>query len=345
MLNFESDYISGAHPKVLEALVKTNAEPLSGYGADKYTHSAKKKIAAACGGGVKVEFLSGGTQTNAVIISTLLNDWEGVIAADTGHIALHEAGAIEFSGNKVITVRASGGKIDIGALKDCLKGFYEDDNREHMVFPGMVYISQPTEYGTVYSLKELESLSAICEEYNMKLFVDGARLGYAIESEEADFTLADLSRLCDVFYIGGTKGGALCGEAVVFKEGCRPRHFLNSVKKRGALLAKGRLLGVQFDALFSDGLYFEIAAKANEKARLIENVFVKNGFKEYIKTSTNQKFFVLTDSQNASLCEKIKYSFWERIDKNRIVVRLACCWSTTVEDINELEKILNNTRI
>ncbi|MBO4452585.1 MAG: aminotransferase class V-fold PLP-dependent enzyme, partial [Clostridia bacterium] len=256
MLNFESDYIAGAHPEVLERLIATNLEDLPGYGADKYCESAKEKIRAFIGvEDAEVEFIAGGTQTNAVVISTMLSDHEGVIAANTGHINAHESGAIEYTGHKVLALPHKNGKIVPGTLRGFLRDFYADESYEHMVFPGMVYISHPTEYGTLYSKQELCEISAICREYKMTLFLDGARLGYGLMSRDTDVTANDIAKLCDVFYIGGTKVGALCGEAVVFTKNNRPAHFLTSVKKRGALLAKGRLLGVQFDALFTGGLY------------------------------------------------------------------------------------------
>ena len=340
MLHFESDYTTGCLPEILEALTRTNLESQAGYGADRYTQSAKEKIAAACGGGVAVELLSGGTQTNAVVIDTLLADYEGVIAAETGHIALHEAGAIEHSGHKVIPVAQREGKIECEALKAYLECFCTDENREHMVFPGMVYLSQPTEYGTLYTKKELLAIRKICLQYGLRLYADGARLAYALGSEANDVSLKDLAQICDVFYIGGTKAGALCGEAVVFCGESKPAHFLTRIKQRGALLAKGRVLGVQFDTLFTDDLYLHTAKKANRLAEALRQAFSDVGYREYIATPTNQKFLVLTDAQDAALREHIAYSFWERLDENHIVVRFATTWSTTAKEIESFKNVL-----
>ena len=246
MVSFENDYIAGAHPLILKRLMETNMEPLSGYGTDPYCESAKKKIREACVcPEAEVDFLVGGTQTNAAVISSVLRDYEGALAAQTGHVSVHEAGAVEYAGHKVLELPHKEGKIVPSVLREYLALFYADENHEHMVFPGMVYISHPTEYGTLYTRLEMEEIAKICRSYEIPLFLDGARLGYGLTSRRTDLTLKDIARLCDVFYIGGTKVGALCGEAVVFTKQNRPPHFMNSVKKRGALLAKGRLLGIQ----------------------------------------------------------------------------------------------------
>ena len=259
MLYFINDYSEGAHEKILQHLIDTNMEQLAGYGMDHYCEAAKEKIKKACGcEDAEVFLLTGGTQTNQIVIDTLLQPYEGVVAAQTGHVSTHEAGAIEFTGHKVLELPQKDGKICAADLQKLAERFYGDENHEHMVFPGMVYISHPTEYGTLYSRKELEELSAVCREYKMPLYLDGARLIYGIAAAETDVTLQDIAELCDVFYIGGTKAGALCGEAVVFTGDSMPKHFLTRVKQHGALLAKGRLVGVQFDALFTDELYKEI---------------------------------------------------------------------------------------
>ena len=273
MVSFECDYIAGAHPEILKKLVETNMESLPGYGMDHYTESAKEKIRKACGcPDADVEFLVGGTQTNSVVISTMLHDWEGVIAANSGHVSVHESGAIEFTGHKVIELPAADGKLRASDIRDYLSWFYSDATHDHMVFPGMVYISHPTEPGTLYSKAELEALSSVCREYSIPLYLDGARLGYGLMSKVSDMTLEDIAQLTDVFYIGGTKVGALCGEAVVFTKGNRPAHFMTSVKKRGALLAKGRLLGIQFDTLFTDDLYFRISKHAMDMAEKLKAI-------------------------------------------------------------------------
>ena len=341
MISFESDYIAGAHPKVLERLVETNFEVLSGYGNDIYCKNAANKIKKACEcETADVYFLTGGTQTNSVIISTMLSDYEGVVAAVTGHVSAHEAGAIEYTGHKVLTLPQHEGKINAKELAEYLYGFYQDQNHEHMVFPGMVYISHPTEYGTLYSKQELEQISQVCKEYNVPLFMDGARLGYGLMSKQTDVTLPDIARLCDVFYIGGTKVGALCGEAVVFTKNNAPKHFMTMVKQHGALLAKGRLLGVQFDTLFTDDLYFDISRHAIEMAERLKEVLREKGCTFYLESPTNQQFIVLENEKLKELEGKGGYSFWERTDDTHTVIRLATSWSTRLEDIEALKELL-----
>ena len=342
MVSFESDYIAGAHPEVLRKLAETNLEPLPGYGTDPYCESAKQKIRDLIGiPDADIFFLAGGTQTNAVVISTVLADYEGVIAAKTGHISTHEAGAVEYTGHEVLELPQAGGKIAPDTLESFLSSFFADENHEHMTFPGMVYLSHPTEYGTLYSKAELTRISDICRQYHLSLFLDGARLGYALMSRETDLTIADIAALCDVFYIGGTKVGALCGEAVVFTKGNIPKHFLTSVKKRGALLAKGRLLGVQFDALFTDDLYFRIGRHAVDMADRMKEIFRSHGIPFYIQSPTNQQFVVLENEQINKLAKKVAFSFWEKKDDAHTVVRFATGWSTTENDLLALDKALN----
>ena len=341
MVSFESDYIAGAHPKILERLIETNMEPLSGYGADAWSESAKEKIRTACGdASPAVEFVVGGTQANLTVISSMLKDYEGVIAAPTAHVSTHEAGAIEYSGHKVIEVPGADGKIIPESLLQYLLGFYADENHEHMVFPGMVYISWPTELGTLYSKKELAEIAAICREYKMPLYMDGARMGYGLMSEGCDLTLPEIASLCDVFTIGGTKVGALCGEALVFKKEMLPEHFMTSVKKRGALLAKGRLLGIQFDTLFTDGLYFEISAHAIKMAKKLKALFYRYGYQLYPDSPTNQQFIILDNDTLQQLKRKVAFSFWDKYDETHTIVRFAVSWSTTDEDLNVLEEAL-----
>lgn len=341
MISFESDYIAGAHPKVLERLAQTNMEPLSGYGTDRYCESAREKIKSACEcPQADVHFLVGGTQTNAIVISAMLKEYEGVIAAKTGHVSLHEAGAIEYTGHKVLEIEQENGKISADCLKAYIETFYGDENHEHMVFPGMVYISHPTEYGTLYNKKELMQLSEVCREYGIPLYLDGARLGYGLMSSETDVTLSDIASLCDVFYIGGTKVGALCGEAVVFTKENTPKHFMTMIKQKGALLAKGRVLGVQFDTLFTDGLYFEIAGHAIRMAEKLKDMLRKKGYKFYIESPTNQQFIVIENKKLDELKETVAVSFWEKYDESHTVIRLATSWSTTQEDMEKLEEVL-----
>lgn len=341
MLSFESDYNNGAHQEILEALIKTNGEKTPGYGTDEYCESAKAKIAKACGReDVRVEFLVGGTQTNSIIISTMLCDHEGVVAATTGHVNCHEAGAIEYSGHKVSELPQYLGKLHADDVDRYITDFYNDDNHEHMVFPGMVYISHPTEYGTLYSKEELTELSNVCRKWSIPLFLDGARLAYGLASHETDVTLKDIAALTDVFYIGGTKCGALCGEAVVFTGNHRPPHFVNAIKKRGALLAKGRLLGVQFDALFTNDLYGRIGRHAIDLAEELKSIIRSKNIPFFLDSPTNQQFIVVENKRLEELGKSVRYGFWEKFDDNHTVIRLATSWATTAEDIEGLKEVL-----
>ena len=341
MLSFENDYSEGAHPKILEKLAETNFDQLPGYGLDPICDSAKARIRKACGcENADVFFLSGGTQANRTVIASMLKNYEGVVAAETGHVGVHEAGAIENSGHKVICLPQEEGKLVPERLEAYLKAFFADANNEHMVFPGMVYISFPTELGTLYSKAELERISSICREYGLPLFIDGARLGYGLMSDAADITLPEFAALADVFYIGGTKVGALIGEAVVFPLGNAPKHFMTTVKQNGALLAKGRLLGVQFDALFENDLYFKIAAHAIEMAAKLKEMLIRKGCEFYMESPTNQQFIIMDDEKLAELSKKVAFSFWEKYDEKRSVIRFATSWATKPESIDELEKYL-----
>ena len=341
MLSFASDYVEGAHPAILQRFIETNLVKQAGYGSDEYTASAREKIKAACAcPEADVWFLTGGTQTNQVVIDSLLLPYEGVVAAETGHIAAHEAGAIEFTGHKVLTVPHHAGKMAAADLSAYLAAYHADDNAEHMVRPGAVYISHPTEYGTLYTKEELTALRRVCDVYEIPLFMDGARLGYGLAAPDADLTLHDLCDLCDVFYIGGTKVGALCGEAVVFARRKAPRHFLSIIKQHGALVAKGRLLGIQFDTLFTDDLYMTISRHAIEMAELMRSIFRAKGYEFFMETTTNQIFITLPDQRKAELERACVLSFWEKPDPNHTVVRFATSWATTEEDIRALEAIL-----
>ncbi len=367
MISFESDYIAGAHPTVLRRLLETNLEPLTGYGLDEYCVRAREKIREACAcPHADVHFLVGGTQTNSTVIAAVLGNCEGVIAAKTGHISLHEAGAVEYTGHKVLEaavppsvhrqddgcegershegdvcpMRKNYGKIDAKTLENYLKTFYADESYEHMVFPGMVYVSHPTEYGTLYTKAELTAIADVCRAYSLPLFLDGARLGYGLMSRQSDLTLPDIAEICDVFYIGGTKVGALCGEAVVFTKNNTPRRFMTITKQHGALLAKGRLLGVQFDALFTDNLYFEISRHAIDMAEKLKQMFEDKGCRFFMDSPTNQQFVVLENEQLAKLKENVAVTCWEPYDETHTVVRFATSWSTTEEDLAALEKLL-----
>ena len=340
-LSFSSDYMEGAHPEILRRLLETNLEKTGGYGLDPYSDSAKDKIRAACHcPDAEIYFLIGGTQTNATVIGAMLRSYQGVIAPESGHISTHEAGAIEFGGHKVLTLHQKHGKITAEQIKDALNTYNNDVNREHMVMPGMVYISQPTEYGTLYSLDELQNISKVCREYCIPLYVDGARLAYALSSPENNVTLRDMAELCDVFYIGGTKCGALFGEAVVIPKPNTIPHFFSIIKQHGALLAKGRLLGIQFDALFSDGLYEKIGKNAIDNAARIRSALRDNRYQMYIEAPTNQVFVIIDNERMQHLSEKVEFGFWEKYDENHTVIRFATSWATTEADVNKLIMLL-----
>ena len=336
MQHFDCDYMEGAHPLILERMVEHNMVKTTGYGCDEICASAREKILAACGNpDSEVHFLIGGTQTNATVIKALLRPHEGVIAAATGHIAVHESGAIEATGHKVLTLPQHDGKLHAEEIDAYIEHFYADESFEHMVFPAMVYISQPTEYGTIYSLAELESIAAVCRKWQIPLFVDGARLGYALSSPECDVTLADLARLCDVFYIGGTKVGALMGEAVVMRKGLVPR-FFTIIKQQGALLAKGWLLGIQLATLFTDGLYLKIAAHAVSEARRLREALEKKGFRNYYLSPTNQIFLILSPEELERVKRVTTFTEWERLSDGQTVIRLATSWATLPSDVDSL---------
>ena len=341
MLSFVNDYSEGAHPAILDALARTNFAQEPGYGEDAFCASAREKIRAACADPTAdVYFLAGGTQTNQVVIDTMLAPYEGVVACESGHVNVHEAGAIEYTGHKVLALSQHEGKLDAGELEEYLATFYADKNHEHMVFPGLVYISHPTEYGTLYTLAELEAIRAACDAYNLKLFLDGARLGYGLVTPGTDVSLADVARLTDVFYIGGTKVGALIGEAVVFPRHGMPAHFATMVKQHGAMLAKGRLLGIQFDVLFTDGLYTHIAKNAIECAEVLRAALVEKGYRFLVENPTNQVLVVLENSRYQELSQKVAMSYWERVDADHTAVRFATSWATRMEDVQALIELL-----
>lgn len=340
MLSFTCDYTQGAHPAILERLFATNFQQEPGYGEDVFTASAREKIRTACAcPEAAVYLLVGGTQTNSTIIASLLHDVEGAVAVETGHIAVHEAGAVEYTGHKVLTLPAHEGKMDASELKAYLERFYADGSFDHMVFPGLVYLSFPTEYGTLYSKAELKAIREVCKAYDLPLFVDGARLGYGLMSPACDITLEELASLCDVFTIGGTKVGALCGEAVVFPGGA-PKHFFTTVKQHGALLAKGRLLGIQFETLFTDGLYFSIARNAIDRAMELKQLFLSKGYELFLDSPTNQQFILLPKEAAAALEGKVAYEVWEYLPDGRAVTRFATSWATTREQLSALAALL-----
>nr|WP_308612312.1 aminotransferase class I/II-fold pyridoxal phosphate-dependent enzyme [uncultured Dialister sp.] len=339
-LYFASDYMETAVPEIMEALAGLAGKKFTGYGSDVISESARRKILASAGAPEgEVYFLVGGTQTNATVIDTMLRPYEGVIAASTGHVSVHEAGAIEYGGHKVLTLPAKDGKIGAADIDGLAETYWNDENHEHMVIPAMVYISQPTEYGTLYSLKELEEISAVCRKWKLALYVDGARLAYALSAKGNDVTLKDLSRLTDVFYIGGTKCGALLGEAVVFpKKGTVP-HFFTMVKQHGALLAKGWAAGLQFDTLFTGGLYEKLGKKGDETADRIRQALDEKGYVQDVRNSTNQIFITLTHEKARALSKKVEMGFWEN-KGDKVVMRIATSWASTEEETEKLIALL-----
>ena len=342
-LHFACDYQEGAYPSILKRLEETNYDHTPGYGADEITASAKERIRNACDAPLaEVEFLVGGTQTNAVVIDSLLKSYQGVITADTGHISVHEAGAIEFCGHKVLTLPSSEGKITAMQIDSFASAYENDGNRDHMVMPGMIYLSQPTELGTLYSLEELTAISRVSHAHGLKLYIDGARLAYALASSENTVSLKDLAKLCDVFYIGGTKCGALFGEAVVIPDPSLIPHFFTIIKQHGALLAKGRIHGIQFDELFRDDLYRKIGASAVRQADQIRQVLNESGYRQMLINPTNQIFVSLENSRMKKLSEQLEFSFWEQSDENHTVIRLVTSWATKQEDTDQLIQILKS---
>ena len=342
MIYFDSDYMAGAHPEVMKRLMDTNFEQTTGYGSDAYTANAAELIREACDAPqARVHFLVGGTQTNATVIDGILARHEGVLTAESGHINVHESGAVEATGHKVLTLPSYQGKVSADDVKNHICSFYKDDSYEHMVAPGMLYISFPTEYGTVYSLKELEDISSACHEAGIPLFIDGARLGFGLAAQGNDVTLKDIARLADVFYIGGTKVGALFGEAVVVTNPSLLRHFTPLIKQHGALLAKGRLLGLQFEALFADGLYFRIGRETVERAVRLKAAFEDHGFKAAIDSPTNQQFFTLPNPVIDRLKENVSFEMWGPRGETESTVRFVTGWSTTDEDIDMLASYLS----
>lgn len=356
-LHFASDYMEGAHPAVLDALVRTNLQSVMGYGDDPFCADARRRISQACGRpDAEVHFVSGGTQANQLVIDCMLQPWQGVVAVGSGHVSVHEAGAIEYTGHKVMLVPDTGeeaaaageqgathtGKMSAAAVTACRAAWEADGNHEHMVEPALVYLSQPTEYGTLYSRAEIEAISEACHASGMRLYVDGARLAYALATPENDVTLQDLARLCDCFYVGGTKCGALCGEAIVFPTPGTCPHFFTRIRQHGALIAKGRLLGVQFQALFSDGLYQRIGQQAIEAAARIRQALAQAGFQMPIPAPTNQVFFLVDDAARAKLDQTVDYGYMEAWPDGRTLVRFATSWATTPEATDALVALIQS---
>ena len=338
-IQFQCDYNEGCAPQILQRLVETNLEQNIGYGEDPHCEHARELIRKACEAPeADVHFLVGGTQANATVISSILRPYQGAIAATTGHIAVHETGAIEHSGHKVLTLPATNGKIQAKQIEQCLMNHYQEDGPEHAVQPGMVYISYPTEYGTLYSKQELTDIHNVCRQYQIPLFVDGARLGYGLASKESDITLPELAKLADVFYLGGTKQGALFGEAVVITNPALKKDFRYFIKQGGGMLAKGRLLGIQYEELMQNDLYLSLARHANEQAERIQQALLQKGYKMAVPSPTNQQFFILPNNHLKKLEEKYVISVWEHTDADHTTVRFCTSWATKKENVDKLIK-------
>ena len=336
MLYFTCDYTEGAHPRILQRMAETNLEQTPGYGLDAHCERARALIRAACGTPeADVHFLVGGTQTNLTVIASILRPHQGVVSAATGHIGVHETGAIEASGHKVLPLPTADGKISAAQIDACFRTHFADPTHEHMVQPGMVYLSFPTETGLIYSRAELTAIADVCRQYGTPLFLDGARLGYGLASPENDLTLPDIARLCDVFYIGGTKVGALFGEAVVITNPALGRDFRYLIKQRGGMLAKGRLLGIQFETLFEDGLYDEISRHAVDCAMRIRHALERRGIPMQPVSPTNQQFPVLTQAQFESLSRQFVLDVWGAEDGSHSC-RICTSWATRDEAVDAL---------
>ncbi len=341
MVSLDCDYNNGCHPAILRRLAETNDKKSKTYGYDEWTESAKAKIREACDDpDAQIRFLVGGTQTNATVIDSLLQSYEGVVAVQTAHINSHEAGAIEFTEHKVITIPGHDGKMDPKELEQYMNEFLDDANSEHSVYPGMVYITFPTELGTLYTKDELTELYELCQKYHLPLYIDGARLGYGLMSPENDITLPYLAHHCDVFYIGGTKVGALCGEAVVFTHNNAHPHFFNIVKQHGALMAKGRVVGLQFETLFTDNLYFEISKHAIDMAMQMKQIFKEAGYPFLVDSPTNQQFVILPNEELPRLSQNILFETWGKVDPTHTACRFVTSWATTKEEIEELRTVV-----
>lgn len=329
MIQLFNDYEEGCAPQILARLEQTNLEQTVGYGEDDYCASARARILALLDcPQAQVHFLVGGTQTNAILLTAALRPHQGVLCADTGHIAVHESGAIEAGGHKVLTLPSVDGKIRAADVENACRAHWNDATHEHMVQPAMVYLSYPTELGTLYTRAELEAMHDVCERNGLLLFVDGARLGYGLAAPDSDVDLPLLARLTDAFYIGGTKVGALFGEALVLTNPSIQRDFRYIIKQRGGMLAKGRLLGIQFDTLFTDGLYFQLGRHAVDAALRIRAAFREKGVPMLVDSPTNQQFPILTETQLNALSETFAFSFWERLPDGRVAVRVCTSWAT-----------------
>lgn len=337
MIRFEMDYARGAYEPILERMMETNLEQTAGYGKDPHCENAKELIKKACKkDDIDVHFMVGGTQANTTVIASILRPYQGVLSADTGHINVHETGAIESTGHKVLALPSVDGKITGEQVREACNLHINDSAKEHCIQPGMVYISQSTEVGTIYTKQELLELRKACDEFQIPLFVDGARLGYGMAAAKSDVGLEDLAEITDIFYIGGTKQGALFGEAVVIANMKYAKDFRYMMKQRGGLLAKGRLLGLQFEVLFEDGAYYKLANQAVRLAEQIGEGFKAKGYEMFVDSPTNQQFPILPNTEIERLKEKFGFSFWEKVDEERSAVRFCTCWATTQEQVDAL---------
>lgn len=338
MIRLECDYAEGAHPRVLRRLTDTNFDQTVGYGEDTFCDKARAQVRALCGGGedLSVHFLVGGTQVNTTVIAAALRPHQGVIAAHTGHINVHETGAIESTGHKVLPIPSEDGKLTAAAILALWRAHWTDATHEHMVQPAMVYLSQPTENGTLYSLEELDAIWQVCQSKGLILYIDGARLGYGLMSKACDMTLPDLAIRCDAFTIGGTKQGLLFGEALVIRNRALNRDFRYLIKQRGGLLAKGRLLGLQFDVLFTDGLYFELGRHAVELAQVLKEGFAAKDYPFMCDSSTNQQFPILSLEQAERLGKDFSFDDYGPADETHRNVRFCTSWATTREQVETL---------
>ncbi len=337
MILFYSDYLEGCHPEILKRLQQTNLDQTPGYGVDDYCNQARAIIKEVCGTpDADVHFLVGGTQTNATVISSALKPYQGVLCASTGHINAHETGAVEHTGHKVLALEGKDGKINASQVEDALSAQHNDPSYEHIVQPGMLYISYPTELGTIYSKQELTDIKQVCAKWDIPLFIDGARLGYGLTSSKCDLTIKDIAAIADVFYIGGTKQGALFGEAVVINRESLKKDFRYNIKQNGGMLAKGRLLGIQFATLFTDNLYFEIARNANRLADKLKDALKSKGYRMLAESPTNQVFPILSDEKAKELAVNFGFEEWDRIDSSHTAVRFCTSWATTDEQIDSL---------
>lgn len=337
MYQFQCDYNEGAHPRIMERMMETNFEQTVGYGEDHYCAAARETVRKTVGReDVDVHFLVGGTQANATVISSVLRPHQGVLCAATGHINVHETGAIEHSGHKVLAMPAENGLLSAEQIRRAMEDHLAEDGPEHMVQPGMVYISFSSEVGTVYSLAQLRSISAVCREYSLPLFIDGARMGYGLASEGCDVTLADIASLADVFYLGGTKQGALFGEAVVIVNDALKKDFRYFIKQKGGMLAKGRLLGIQFLTLFENGLYFQLSEHAVAQAMRIRDAFRSRGYGFLVDSPSNQQFPVVDNATLERLSSDFLFSFWQKVDEDHSAVRFCTSWATRPEAVDAL---------